>query len=94
MKRFDHIGVNIKDAMGEMNAAELSRISGVPAMTIGRILKGQVIPSLDILDRLAHALKIPLSAIIAEDKELEYIILRLARMTTTGFNAIKTILKI
>lgn len=80
--------------MDSMSPAELQRSTGVPAMTIGRILKGEGSPQIDTLERLAKGLGVPLAAIVCEDELLKYLILKLAAMSRDDLVAIKTVLKL
>ena len=94
MKGHTTLGENLKHFMGNMSPAELHRITGVPAMTIGRILKDEVNPQIDTLERLAKGLDIPVSALVSNDEVLKKIILKLASMPLDELNAVKTILKL
>lgn len=92
MKKNGHISEKIKFFMGEMSAADLSRVSGVEAMTIGRILKGEVNPRIDILEKIAMGLKIPLPVLVCKDQELYNIILLLSSAPSNKLQAVKTLL--
>ena len=88
------IGTNLKQIMGDISPADLHRMTGVPAMTIGRILKGEVSPQIDTLHKLAKGLNVPLALLVCDDELLKEIIKKLSSMSRDELKAVKTILKI
>lgn len=94
MRHYKFIGDTLKKHMREMTPAELARITGVPAMTIGRIIHGQTRPQIDTLERIAQGIKVPLPALVCDDPELRQLIIDLANKTPDERQALKTLLKI
>ena len=94
MKNIKCVGENLKYFMGEMSPTELERISGVPAMTIGRILKEDGSPRCSTLERIAKALKIPLPALVCSDETLRHIIIGLSTMPQDDLKGVRKLLKL
>jgi transcriptional regulator with XRE-family HTH domain len=94
MKNNNYIGDNIRYFMGDMTKAQLSRITGLRAMTIGRVLKGEESPQVNTLKPIAKGLGVPLAAIVCEDSMLRYFIVKLAGQSHEDLEALKKILKL
>ena len=93
MGNYKYMRDNIKVYMGDMTPAELSRIIGLPAMTIHRVIGEETIPRIDTVDRIAKGLKIPLPAIVCENELLRHLIIELFKMSPSELHAIKLLLK-
>lgn len=93
MKQYKYIGENIQSFLKDMSPAELSRISGVPAMTIGRTIRNETIPEIDTLIHIAKGLNVPVSAIVCENQIIRDLIIELYNMPPDKLHAAKTFLK-
>lgn len=54
----------------ELSLEELARITKVSKVTLGNIERGEANPSLSVIWKIANALAVPLSTLLAEEKEI------------------------
>ncbi|RTL55564.1 MAG: XRE family transcriptional regulator [Rhodocyclaceae bacterium] len=68
------IGQNIKLTRARlgMTQAKLAELIGVEVETMSRIETGVQLPSLERLDEIASALRLPLTALLSEGKEVDH----------------------
>lgn len=70
-----NIGENIKKYRKEngLTQTQLSKLSNVPVITLGRYERGERIPNIDILQKIAKALDVQLTDLISDDSNNIYI---------------------
>ena len=67
--RFFRDAVNRRIMADGISQAELARRSGVSQPHVNQMLRGTVVPSLDIAEKIAAAVGMPLSKLLAEPRQ-------------------------
>jgi XRE family transcriptional regulator, regulator of sulfur utilization len=68
-----HVGKTLRNIRNErgLNLQELSEITDVSTLTLGKIERGEANPSLTIIWKIANGLSIPISALLVEKQEVQ-----------------------